>query len=191
MSATTLIVAGNQTFNSGPSQFAKSMDGGATWTLSPVFTQAFYGVQALTSAHWIAVGSNETIVHTRDAGATWSQPAGERPPAVTLAQPNADYTYTAAPVVVSGTANDGVGDSPGVGVERVEVRIKRADGRSWNGVSWVNGDAWVRASTANGWKNWTYSWTPDATILAAPAIVSVTARATDGNGLQKLSSTVE
>lgn len=191
VSATTLIVAGNQTFSGGPSQFAKSVDGGTTWTLSPVFTQAFYGVQALTSAHWIAVGSNETIVHTRDGGATWSLPAGEKPPAVALAQPVADFTYASAPVVVSGTANDGVGDSPGVGVERVEIRIKRADGRSWNGVSWVTGDAWVRASTANGWKNWTYSWTPDSTILAAPAIVSVTARATDGIGLQRLSSTVE
>lgn len=191
VSATTLMVAGNRPILDGSSQMARSMDGGATWTLGPVFGSPLYGVQALTSAHWVAVGQNETIIHTRDAGATWSQPAGEKPPAVTLAQPIADFSYTAAPVVVSGTANDGVGDSPGVGVERVEVRIKRADGRSWNGVSWVNGDAWVRASTANGWKNWTYSWTPEAAILAAPAIVSVTARATDGIGLQKLSSTVE
>lgn len=190
-SATTLMVAGNRPILDGSAQIARSMDGGVTWTLGPVFGSALYGVQALTSAHWVAVGSNETIVHTRDGGATWSLPAGEKPPAVTLAQPVADFTYAYAPVVVSGTANDGVGDSPGVGVERVEIRIKRADGRSWNGVSWVTGDAWVRASTANGWKNWTYSWTPDSTILAAPAIVSVTARATDGIGLQRLSSTVE
>lgn len=191
VSETTLIVAGNRPILNGSSQIAGSMDGGATWTLGPVFGSALYGLQALTSTHWIAVGQNETIIHTRNAGATWSLPAGEKPPAVTLAQPVTDFSYTAVPVVVSGTANDGVGDSPGVGVERVEVRIKRADGRSWNGVSWVTGDAWVRASTGNGWKNWTYSWTPDATILAAPAIVSVTARATDGIGLQKLSSSVE
>ena len=184
VSATTLMVAGNRPILDGSSQMARSMDGGATWTLGPVFGSALYGVQALTSTHWVAVGQNETIVHTRDAGATWSQPAGEKTPVVTLAQPAPDFTPSGSPVIISGTAHDGVGDSPGVGVERVEVRIKRADGRSWNGVSWVSSDAWIRTSTANGWKDWTYSWTPDPVFLAAPSQVSLTARATDGIGLQ-------
>lgn len=186
VSATTLMVAGNRTI-SGPSQFVKSVDGGATWTLGPVFGPALFGVHALTDAHWIAVGSNETIIHTRDAGATWSPPAGEKPPVVALAQPAPEFIPSASPVVISGTANDGAGDSPGVGVERVEVRIKRADGRSWNGISWVDGDAWVRTSTADGWRNWAYSWSPDAAFLAAPSQVLLTARATDGIGLQILS----
>lgn len=182
-SATTLIVAGNATI-SGPSQLAKSVDGGATWVIGPELGPALFGVQSLTDAHWIAVGSNETIIHTRDGGATWSQPAGEKPPVVALMQPAADFVPSASPVAISGTADDGVGDSPGVGVERVEVLIKRADGRSWNGVSWVSDDAWIRTSTADGWRNWTYSWTPDAVFMTAPSVVSVTARATDGIGLQ-------
>lgn len=110
------------------------------------------------------------------ATATVTPPA--IPPTVSMATPAPGFALTGAPVTISGTSGD-----VGTGVSAVEVRIRRADGSSWNGVSWAASDAWVPASSGDGWATWSYGWTPDSFTLAAGGIVTVTARATDGAGL--------
>lgn len=181
--ANTVLLVGNKPHPGGAAQIARSADGGATWSVFPDLGVDLYGLQMLSSTHGIVVGANEAISRTADGGASWTFPDGPQAPWITRSQPAQNFSF-ANPVTVSGTSNDG----KGVGVERVDVRIRRADGWCWNGVSWVSGESWVRASTANGWKNWSHTWEADASLLAAPQIVTVTARATDGVGFQRLST---
>ena len=61
----------------------------------------------------------------------------------------------------------------------VHVRIRKANGSSWNGSSWVAGDYWLPTNTSDGYAHWSYAWTPSSVI----GQVSITARATDVAGL--------
>ena len=181
--ANTVVIAGNS-LTSDAVQIARTTDGGASaggWSVHPDLGFKLHDLEMVTPTHGIAVGSNEAISRSTDGGASWGFPQGEQAPWIYRSQPAANFSYFSGPVTVSGTANDGAG----VGVERVEVRIRQADGRCWNGVSWASSDAWVKASSSDGWKTWAYTWQPDASLLADPKIVNVTARATDGIGLQR------
>lgn len=186
--ANTVVIAGNHPTLDAV-QIARTTDGGASaagWSVYPVdLGFKLHDLEMITPSHGIAVGSNEAISHSWDGGASWSYPQGERAPSITRSQPAANFSYHSGPVTVSGTSNDGVGNSPGVGVERVEVLIRQADGRTWDGTAWTPTETWVRAGTSDGWKNWSYVWQPDGSLLSAPATVSVATRATDAIGLQK------
>ncbi len=190
-SGNTVIVAANRFRVGKVSTIARTNDGGVTWTSLPsAFDVELHGMEMLTATHWVAVGQDETILHSRDAGVTWGYPQGERSPSVVRLTPASGFSYTSGPVTISGTAHDGVGVSAGVGVQRVEVRLRRADGRSWNGVSWTDAESWLATGSNDGWKSWSLDWQADPTLLAAPSIVEVTARATDGVGLSRLSTPV-
>ena len=45
----------------------------------------------------------------------------------------------------------------GVGVAKVELRIRRSDGQCFNGVGWQSAEAWVPATSTNGWDTWSYN----------------------------------
>lgn len=195
VSTSTVVIAANRqrvkSTDPYTAQLARTTDGGVTWTTwSTAYATNIYAVRASSPTNWVAVGSNEHIIRSTDGGDSWSFPYGETAPYVTRTQPTANFSYASGPVAISGTANDTTGLTPGVGVRAVDVRIRRADGKSWNGIAWVDPETWVPATTANGWANWSYTWTPDASLLAAPQIVTITARATDGIGLSRQSTTV-
>lgn len=191
---TVVIVANRQrTRLTDPytAQIARTTNGGSTWSLSGLYDTNLYDVQMVTPTFWTAVGSHEHIIRSTDAGVSWSYPSGESAPNVARQQPTANFSYMGA-VPISGTANDGTGVSAGVGVRSVEVRIRRSNGSCWNGVGWTSPgvEAWVPATTANGWKNWSYTFVDNGTLVVEPSIVNVVARATDGIGLQRSSTSV-
>ena len=86
------------------------------------------------------------------------------------------------PVGIAGTASDAGG-----AVASVKVRIRRADGKTWNGSSFEAAENWLDVSTSDGFASWNYDWTPDGATITSGQLVSVTARATDIAGLQKQS----
>lgn len=100
------------------------------------------------------------------------------PPTVSMSGPANNFPLTAGiPVNITGSAADA-----GVGVSKVQVRIRRADGYCWSGLAWVAADTWVDASTSNGWSSWNYSWTPDDALITSGQIVTVNARSRDNAG---------
>lgn len=130
----------------------------------------------LDASRWIVVGTNEAIYRTSNAGVTWTGGNAVAAPGVTMTVPAAGFALDAGPVTISGTSADA-----GVGVARVEVRIRRADGQTWNGVAWTAGDTWLPATRNGGtWNSWTTTWTPDGALIASGQLVTIAARATDG-----------
>lgn len=84
-----------------------SKNGGATWTRVPSTalpngnaTPDFYDVEMITDTHWVAVGDNNYILITRDAGATWSVP-DFTPPVINISgvAQGASYTATVTPSI--------------------------------------------------------------------------------------------
>ncbi len=100
-------------------------------------------------------------------------------PEVALATPASGFSLNTPLVHVSGTSSDVDGI-----ISSTELRIRRSDGRSWNGLAWTPGDFWL-PMTGIGWS---YDWAVPPTDQLAGYIVSVTARATDGVGLQGTSA---
>ena len=105
-----------------------------------------------------------------------SVPAAD--PVLTLAAPATGFTVGTGPVSVSGTASD-----TGSGVDSVDIRVRRADGLCWNGVSWTSVDTWLPVGThAPDWSTWSHIWTPDDLTAASPQPITISARATDRSG---------
>jgi len=121
------------------------------------------------------------VITTRTASA----PAED--PVVTIGQPTDRYSLeSGTPVTVSGTSTDS-----GSGVANVTVRIRRSgDGMYWNGSVWTSVEAWVPASSSNGWATWSTQWTPDQATVDQDEIVYITARATDASGRTGYSQSV-
>lgn len=156
---------------------ARTANGGATWTgVQMPEKRHLRSVAVITASNWIAAGDNETVYRTTDGGANWTAvSAGAAAPTVSITAPAAGFSIAAgSPVSVAGTASD-----LGVGVAGAEVSIRRADGRYFDGSSWVTSERWLTAASSNGGRNWTYAWTPDSTTVAGGQ-VWIRARAMDG-----------
>ncbi|TLM98293.1 MAG: hypothetical protein FDZ75_02670, partial [Actinobacteria bacterium] len=158
---------------------ANTTDGGATWTRRVAPGGAsLRGVSMLSATNWIVVGDGETVLRTTDSGATWTGSTLPAAPTGSVSAPAQGFSVVAGvPVTLAGTAADA-----GVGVQKVEYRVRRSDSMSWNGVAWVAADTWLPASTTDGWSTWSASFTPDTALVASGLTVSVTARATDAIG---------
>lgn len=153
-------------------------DGGATWNnIQLPDVPSLRAVAAPTPTQWFVTGGNEVLLRTTDAGATWTGQRGPMAPRVTLSSPAAGFGLSAMPVPVSGTASD-----TGVGVAAVEVRIRRGDGKYWDGAGWAAGETWLTAATTDGWRTWRFSWSPDAETLALRVGVTLSVVAVDGCG---------
>lgn len=100
-------------------------------------------------------------------------------PLVTRSAPVTGFSYNVASVLVTGTASDA---GSGLASPGAQVRIRRADGRSWDGSAWVSADTWLTPATSNGFAKWSLSWTPDADIKSSGQIVTISARARDAAG---------
>lgn len=154
---------------------------------SPGYTAPELRAAAMLDAdRWVVVGTNEAIYRTTDAGVTWTGGNAMAAPGVTLTAPAAGFSLNAGAVAIAGTSADA-----GVGVASVEVRVRRADGQTWNGVSWTASDTWLPATRGGGtWNTWTATWTPDAALIASGQLVTISARATDGMLLTKTTAGV-
>lgn len=161
-------------------------DSVADWRYSRIPTGAnINAIQALSATSAIAVGDEETIARTDNSGVSWTVlPAG--PPVASVTGPGAGFPLTLTPINITGTASDA-----GLGVEKVEVRIRRADGLSYDGVGgWTATDTWLNTQTSDRWDTWSYSWTPDMALLLSGKMVTIAARATDAAGLSAISTGV-
>jgi photosystem II stability/assembly factor-like uncharacterized protein len=153
-----------------------------TWTMKTSGTSnALLGAQAIDLAHWIVVGDNETILRTADGGVTWTGNKALTPPTTAITSPPGPQLLNSPSISIQGTSSDGAG----TGVASVEVRVKRANGQSWNGSAWVDPETWLPASqgaTADGWD----AWEKDLSIpdVASVGSLAVLARAIDGFGLK-------
>lgn len=137
-------------------------------------------IQVLSETHWVAVGDNETILHTYDGGTTWSgsmSPSAPASPTVHIGSPVTGEVYASQIATVSGASSDG----SGTGVAAVDLTISRDDGAYWTGTAWGVSPVWLRASTLDGWSHWDYQWPLEPNQIGANTY-SVTARATDAVG---------
>ena len=166
-----VLVGGNSNTGDGIVQWTKD---GTTWTNYKSFPgTTLRSVVMMDAKRWIAVGDNETIVRTNDAGVTWTDPAASRKlPTVVLNQP----AGTQSVLSLSGTSGDA-----GVGVAKVEISIKRDDGRYWDGSAWQLAQVWLPVTSANSWATWSFSDTLESTANQQ-RVLTVTAKATDGLG---------
>ncbi len=190
LDANRILVAGDMKKTvTGPltGVLAYTGDGGATWTYREFPDLPSLRIaEMLTDTHWFVAGGNEVLLHTTDGGVTWTGQRAPVDPGLTLSSPSRGFGLsTTMPVPLSGTATD-----TGVGVAAVEVRIRRADGKYWNGVTWSDTQTWLTANSTDGWLTWTYPWTPDAATVASRMAVSITVIATDGCGNRSVSRTV-
>jgi hypothetical protein len=166
-----------------------------TWSYYRIYTAlggypSLYDAYMLDATHWVVVGDNETVYRTSNAGATWSGSSALTAPSIKRLTPAAGFSLNAGAVSITGTSTD-----VGVGVASVEVRVRRADGMCWNGVQWDTPESWLKATPTGAgspatWATWSYSWTPDLTLLAGGQMVTVTSRVRDGMGLQTESTSV-
>jgi hypothetical protein len=132
-----------------------------------------YGVQMTGPDSWIVVGGNETIVRFTNAGANQAGSYGLELPVPVIVAPTSGFARPVA--AINGTASD-----TGTGVLKVEVRIQRANGQYWNGSTWVTDPTGNQWQLATGTTAWSY---PLSSPETSDLIIS--ARATDGMGLQK------
>jgi photosystem II stability/assembly factor-like uncharacterized protein len=153
-------------------------DGGATWR-NKQFTDvpSLRDIVVLSANSWLAVGGNEVMLRTADAGLTWTGMTKPVAPVVTRATPTAGFSTLSGPVTATGTSAD-----TGVGVAAVDVRLRRADGRYFNGVSWGSGEVWLPAQSTDSWRTWAFTWTPDAGIVSSRMAVTMSFAAVDGCG---------
>jgi len=190
-----------------PVQASVTLAAGAAYTTSPnvLASIATTGTPALMRwkvdngafGSWVAFASsanvslppgdgNRTVTFefSHDGGATIAASATDAitlhtsVPTVAFSGPAAGFSLTQGSVNIAGTASD-VGGT----VNSVVVRIRRGDGSSWTGSAWTAADTWLPASTANGFANWTASFTPDPDVQGSGEIVTLSARATDAHGL--------
>lgn len=108
------------------------------------------------------------------------------PPGVTLVSPAQNFMLSTAPILISGGASD-----TGTGVNNVQVRIRRADGKCLTTLgTWSISDVWLPTTSTNGYATWSRTWTPDAETLALGQIVTITAKSFDGAGMSATSGGV-
>lgn len=178
---TSLIAAVGDSIT-GKAIIQSSADGGASWSYKdgPVSAK-LRAISMISATKWIAVGDNETIGRTNDAGATWTWTTAT-PPQVLLTTPVRYDSPPATTRLVTGTSSD-----VGAGVASVGVSIKRDDTTYWNGSQWVATQYWNPASTSDGWDTWAWAWAPDPTEVGSHSY-TVTARATDAVGQSAFSS---
>lgn len=136
----------------------KTTDGWVSRVQQPtgvfVAMRSVHAMDAMTA--W-AVGDNETILYTLDGGTTWLGCRGATPPSARITAPAASGVVTGTTLSIEGTATDGVG----VGAGSVDVRVRRSDGKYFNGSGWQSTEAWLRASTPDWWDHWSYVWPLD------------------------------
>lgn len=136
-------------------------------------------VEMITATHWIAVGDNETIYHTFNAGAdAWSGTSGLKAPTVTISAPVASAALGGSSYSIAGQSSD----ASGTGVADVDVTISRQDGKFFNGTTWQDAQVWLQTASADGWKNWSYSWNLEPG-QAGQNTYTIVARSTDAMGL--------
>ncbi len=173
--------------------YASNGSGRMAWTSNaqaptPVWTPytpvapngALFSAQMLSLSNWIVAGNNETILRTTDSGATWTGSKSALAPWVTITSPARATILSSPNLTISGVATD----QAGVGVAKVEVRVQRRLGESWDGSAWVSSDVWlpaIQSNPANGWDAW--NWSDALTDFTTETSVTVSARATDGLGL--------
>jgi photosystem II stability/assembly factor-like uncharacterized protein len=139
-------------------------------------------VSILKPTTWLAVGDDETIYRTTNAGASWTAVSpGLTNPVITIGSPATNFSMS-GPVTISGTASD-----VGVGLTGVAIKIARPDGSTWSGSAWTPAESWLPATSDDGFANWSLGWTPDAVAISG-GTVTISARATDGMGLTKTAS---
>lgn len=98
-------------------------------------------------------------------------------PSLTMTLPPYGFSL-AGPVKIEGMASDS-----GAGVKAVDIAIRRADGRYWNGWAWTTTSTWLAVDThTSNWSTWSKTWTPDSEVRSSGEVVSVTSRATDWSG---------
>jgi len=151
---------------------APTQPGGPT---TPVVYAKLRSVSMLSATNWIAVGDEETIARTTNAGTTWTATTGTIP-TVKLSSPVTNATLAATSAVVSGTATD-----TGVGVASVDVAVRRDGADYWDGTTWTPTIAWNSASVSATSSAWSWTWALDPNQHGEHAY-SVSARATDGSG---------
>ncbi len=101
------------------------------------------------------------------------------PPGVTLISPAQNFMLSTAPILISGGASD-----TGTGVNNVQVRVRRADGKCLTTLgTWSTSDVWLPTTSSDGYATWSRTWTPDAETLALGQIVTITAKSFDGAGM--------
>jgi hypothetical protein len=101
-------------------------------------------------------------------------------PNLAITAPSDNFSIAGGAVSITGTSGDAAG------VTSVLLRIRRADGKCWDGSAWTSGDIWRGVHTTDGYANWDTNWTPSAVLTA----VTLTAKATDSYGLQTLTPMV-
>ncbi|MDZ4168588.1 MAG: Ig-like domain-containing protein [Coriobacteriia bacterium] len=189
LDANHIVVAGDlKKTVTGPltGMVAYTSDGGTTWTYHEFpDVPSLRAVSMGSATQWFVTGGNEVLLRTADGGATWTGQRGPSVPTVTMKSPVAKFTVKAAPVSISGTATD-----VGVGVTGVDVRIRRADAKHWNGASWVSSETWLSATTTDNWGTWSYEWMPDAATITSRMAVTVSVIALDGCGNRSAGKTV-
>lgn len=106
-------------------------------------------------------------------------------PAVRLTAPAQGFVLFPGTTEIAGVAGD-----EWYPIQSVEVRLRRADGLTWNGTGWVAGDQWLPAQSADGWETWRYQWTLALADIGPGGAVTVSARATNAPGKTTSSSPV-
>lgn len=182
----TVVAVGGNGSSDGAALIGVSKNASAatpTWTYTILSAAAtLRDVSILTPTTWLAVGDDETIYRTTNAGTTWTAVSpGLTNPVITIGSPATDFSMS-GPVTISGTASD-----VGVGVAGVAIKIARPDGSTWSGSAWTATESWLPATSDDGFANWSLGWTPDSAAISGGS-VTISARATDGMGLTKTAS---
>lgn len=154
-----------------------------TWQFYNAPTGHLKSIAMIDDNKWIAVGDDETVVRTTNAGATWTA-ENAKPPVASILGPAEGTPFTEAPMVISGSAADS-----GSGVRSVALRIRRSDGKHWNGLGWQTQEHWLTTNSSDYWATWSYTWANPFQWVDG-RLVSVTAKATDVAGLVTLSAPV-
>lgn len=176
-SASVGVIVGEYTdvYGAKSGRIARTTDGGATWVMrTPAgYVRPLRAVTFASATHGWAVGDNETILRTTDGGVTWTG-------STALAAPTVSTSAPASGTVLGGTVATvtvAASDQGGTGVLSVQTRIRRDDGRFWDGSAWETTETWLpMLEGAAG--TWTYAWALEPG-QARERTYSLVARATD------------
>lgn len=133
-----------------------------------------------------------TFEFSRDGAATVSALAVDSillhrsVPVLSVSTPSSGFSLLGGSVTVAGSATDAGGT-----IHSVDVLIRRADGRTWDGSSWAQGEIWTQATTSDGYASWSLDWTPDDEIKNSDEFVTIEVKAVDAVGLQSPVNAIE
>ncbi len=161
---------------------------GASWITSPTWLPA---VKQGTTTKWessftpdvaflerkqevtITALARDMYLNERRVTSTWRSGIAVIP-YVRVQSPQAgSFLTTTGTKYATGIATDSLSK-----VAWVHVRIRRTDGRYWNGSSWVTTQTWRRATLGSA-GSWSLPWTVDSAMVRSGMGVVVTAKATD------------